>query len=123
MTLTADRRRCPRLPLRLAATVRRMVSGRTAETHTVDLSCGGIYLQANAGFAPEEQLEITLQLCDLLGPIASAADLRCVATVVRPDLNRQCVFACHIEDYTLELAPLTAEESHEQNGEREVRTS
>jgi hypothetical protein len=105
--LPSDRRKRPRLPLCLQATVRKLGGSRSEEARTVDLSCSGVRLRSSASFALNDRVEITMTFGDLIGQTHAPTTLSCLGRVVWAQIvggDNECAFACRIEDYKLEPA-------------------
>lgn len=106
-----ERRRIPRLPLRLRASVLRRGGSEQFEAETENMSCDGVCFRSDESFGLGELLEITLDLEGILGPSHRDGGLWCLGRVVQAESDDPAVpfrYGCEILDYALRPAQATA---------------
>lgn len=102
-----ERRRRPRLPLRLPASIRRRGGAERFEAQTENMNCDGVCFRSRESFALGELLEIRLDLDGILGPSHRYCGLVCFGRVVQAesdDPGAPFRYGCEILDYALEPA-------------------
>jgi len=104
MQTGVERRRVPRLPLRLGATVLRRGGSKHFEAETENMSCDGVCFRSEESFALGELLEIALDLDGILGPSNRYSGLVCCGKVVQAESDDPAApfrYGCQILDYVL----------------------
>lgn len=107
MNRTVERRKRPRLPLRLRAIIRQRGGSEQFEAQTENMNCEGICFRSAASFALGECLDITLELEDFLGPSHRYSSLVCHGRVVQAESDDPAApfhYGCEILDYALQPA-------------------
>ncbi len=105
-----ERRRLPRLPLSLHATVRDAHSEQQWEAQTENISADGVCFTAEASFELGEVVEIEIDLEDVLGSSLRSRSLVCLGRVVQAESEDPAArlrYGCRILDYTIGSRALT----------------
>lgn len=100
-----DRRRRPRLPLSLRASIRRRGGSQRWDAQTENLSCDGVCFRVEESFGLGELIEIRLDLDGILGPPLRCNGLVCLGRVVQAESDDPAApyrYGCKILDYALE---------------------
>ena len=109
MERALERRRRPRLPLRLCAGVRRQGGSELFDAQTEDMNCDGVSFSSQEPFALGEFLEIRLGLDGLLGSSHQCGKLVCQGKVVQAEskgLAAPFRYGFEILDYSFEMKSL-----------------
>ena len=104
-----ERRARRRFPLKLSVRILRVRRDAWIEGRTADISCVGMYCLTSEMLSPGEEIEIIAELSEVFGPEVAGTELRCWARVLRVEsAEREAPygFACQIEDYVVQRAPI-----------------
>ncbi len=107
MKRAIERRRRPRLPLRLRASIRRQGSNQQSDAATENLNCDGVCFRSEESFVLGELLEIRLDLDGVLGASHGHSSLVCLGKVVQAESDDPSApfrYGCEILDYNVETA-------------------
>jgi hypothetical protein len=100
-----DRRKHPRLALRLPVALTRAGEIRAVETVTEDLSAGGFSFVVRERFEPGERLECTLLMDGAAGRERVRWQCRSVVVWVQAAISGpEYRTGCRIDDYTFRIA-------------------
>jgi len=107
MERDVERRRRPRFPLRLTASIRRRGGSERFDAHTENMSCDGVCFRCEECFALGEFIEIRLDLDGILGASHRYSGLVCFGRVVQAESDDPAApfrYGYEILDYALEPA-------------------